>query len=121
MKPVGKKPAGFSFFRFQKFPEFDERLRSSNIPGPRGTLPRAAPAPAWFQVRPGGRNVHVADDFTVLMGPEGPNARRIEGLFGAGGAIGNTITNSGLGAHNATAIGSGALAGAEAAKYAERN
>lgn len=65
--------------------------------------------------------VHVADDFTVLMGPEGPNARRIEGLFGAGGAIGNTITNSGLGAHNATAIGSGALAGAEAAKYAERN
>lgn len=65
--------------------------------------------------------VHVADDFTVLMGPEGPNARRIEGLFGAGGAIGNAITNSGLGAHNATAIGSGALAGAEAAKYAERN
>ena len=54
----------------------------------------------------------------VLMGPNGP---RVEGLFGAGGAIGNCITNTGLGAHNATALSSGAIAGAAARAYAEKH
>ena len=53
-----RSPAGFSFFRFQKVPGLVERLRSSKIPGLRGTSPvspRTAPAPARSQVRPSGR------------------------------------------------------------------
>lgn len=60
---------------------------------------------------------YADDDTTILMGPNGP---RVEGLFGAGGAIGNCITNTGLGAHNATALSSGAIAGAAARAYAEK-
>lgn len=52
-------------------------------------------------------------DLTVMKGPKGA---RIEGLYGAGGAIGNAITNAGLGAHNATSLASGKLAGDEARK-----
>lgn len=61
---------------------------------------------------------YADDDATILMGPDGP---RVEGLFGAGGAIGNCITNTGLGAHNATALSSGAIAGASARVYAEKH
>ena len=61
---------------------------------------------------------YADDDTTILMGPNGP---RVEGLFGAGGAIGNCITNTGLGAHNATALSSGAIAGAAARAYAEKH
>lgn len=56
-------------------------------------------------------SVYADDDLTILTGPDG---KRIEGLYGAGGAIGNAITNAGLGAHNATALSSGVLAGREA-------
>lgn len=59
--------------------------------------------------------VHADDDLTLLTGPKG-EGRRIERLYGAGGVIGNAITNSGLGAHNATALSSGWLAGREARK-----
>ncbi|MDO5532617.1 FMN-binding protein [Sutterella sp.] len=51
------------------------------------------------------------DDMTILSGPKAKGAKRYEHLYGAGGAIGNAITNAGLGAHNATSLASGALAG----------
>lgn len=64
---------------------------------------------------------YADDDLAILTGPKAAGGKRIEGLFGAGGAIGNAITNTGLGAHNATALSSGALAGAEAAACAQKS
>lgn len=43
-------------------------------------------------------SVWADDDFTVLTSSKDEGGRRTEGLFSAGGAIGNAITNAGLGA-----------------------